>query len=301
MGVGCVLFVFRVGRGDEEAFALHLGYDTWHGVSSVSAPCDSYATGHTRYRRFNVNYAQLVVSSRPPRLRTMPLDMADDIDTSPLRNDMTRRRRAAEKTDDPINQSAIARQMGYSQGYVSRLEGGSRSLRRLSGPNVWILLRGYRYDALEIKAAVKRYGLNMPPQFAQERDDASPGLVTVMDEGSVSHPSEPTPHTVSDALEGLFSAEELRIRTIRNVDLVTDDVEGATPGARVWMHTTMSADNGRPALVKQDGVDALALWPITEPTYALLADRAADIAPMRLDPARVEFVRRVVSINIPYV
>lgn len=247
-----------------------------------------------------MNYAEPVHLIAASPARTMPPDMARGVDTTPLSNELRRRRLASERTNNKISQAAIAREMGCDQSYVTRLEGGTRSLHALSGDQVWKLLTGYRYTTLEIKAAVERYGLNIPSQLALGSDERSPGTVTVMHEGSVSHPSTPTPQTMPDALEGRFPAKDLSVRDVEATDLVAQDVDAAPVGARIWIHNRMGPDDGRPAIVEQDGVQILVMWPVTSPIYALPADQTADVAPVRVDPAKATFARRVVSISMSY-
>src|SRR5690606_22456167 len=111
---------------------------------------------------------------------------------------MKRRREASRLTDDPIVQPDIAALMKVDASHVSRLESGKRHLINLTGTQLYILLRGYRFTPLEIQGIVTRYKLNTPPELLQDLT-ASAGMVTVVSEGGITHRSSPVPMTVPEA------------------------------------------------------------------------------------------------------
>lgn len=85
-------------------------------------------------------------TSGRPRPSVMPIgmtreDAGDGLDG--LRRDLQARRKASLGTNHPVHQTAVAEAMQVSAAYVSRLENGQRSIRRLSGNDVWEFLRGY--------------------------------------------------------------------------------------------------------------------------------------------------------------
>lgn len=218
-------------------------------------------------------------------------------DLSPLLDDLRRKR-----VTEGLTQHDIAERAGITQSAVSKLEKGKRSLRNMPGRELHAFLRAYGYNAFKIKAKVEEYDLQYPPQLADEDVSAPPGMVTVLYEGSISSPVvPPEPRRYFDATEGQFGEEELRVRVVIASDLITAKAKGEVRvRSRVWRHVDLPVEDGFGAIIRQDGTDALCIWPFTKAEYVTPLDPKSGMQPVLFEPDRIEVVSRVVAISNPH-
>lgn len=237
---------------------------------------------------------------RPRGTVIVPSEMAFIESLDDLLADMRRRQEAP---DSKISQSEIARRIKRDQSTVNKWVWGVRSITNASGRELFIVLRGYGYDALEIKAIVEAVEeLPYPPQLAEGPAAGSPPrMVTVVYEGSISERQEPVKRELWDVTEGNFDPEDLRVRTVRGGDLATAAGKpGLLVGSRVWLHTTLPPEAGRGAIITQDGVDVFCIWPFGAAEYVTPIDPKSGTPPVLLEPDRTQLVARVVFVGQPH-
>lgn len=235
-----------------------------------------------------------VLALAAPRTITTVMGLGDLPDTTPLTNDMRRRRLDSEKTSDPIRQTTIADDMGVTSAYVSLLEGGRRKLHALPGDQLYKLLRGYRYTPSEIEGIVARYRLNVPPQLMEFRA-AESGMVVILSEGGVSRVSNPVEVLVpKSALRGL-DASTVRERTVQAHDLATPAAQTEAPvGTRLLVSSEAQPLDGSLVIVEQDGVQALVIWP-SFAGWVTPYVPGGDLAPIELSAGRMRVAAVVIS------
>lgn len=216
-----------------------------------------------------------------------------DVDLTPLLAELKLRRLNSKNTSHPIKQPEIARALGVSSVQVSRLESGSRSLHNLTGSQVYTFLRGYLYSPSEILGIVTRYKLNMPPELVEEMAAAS-GMVTVMDEGAVSRPNEPTPVAVPAAWVFGYDPNSVTIRRVKSSDLVTQRAKSAAmPGTILTVSRSERPTDGSLVILQAGDVQVLAVWPV-ERQWATPYDPDSGDSPVLVD-ATLPIVAVVVS------
>lgn len=189
--------------------------------------------------------------------------VADDDPIRRLLKQMEERRNAYRGTKQWINQSAIARRIGMSSSYVSRLESGDRDIRHLSGSDLYEVLTGYRFTPREIEGIVTEYNLNVPPQLRGLPVAAEAGRVVVVSEGGISQPSHSGQVEVQrSALRGL-DPDSVRERTVQPHDLATAKAQERAPiGSQLIISGAVHPTENSLVIVDTGTAQALAVWPI---------------------------------------
>lgn len=234
-----------------------------------------------------------------PATHTMTAVMPNDFpDTEPLLEEMKRRRLKSEETNDPIIQTAVAEQMGVSPSYVSLLERGKRRLWKLPGTQLYILLRGYRYQPSEIAGIVSRYRLNTPPQLL-ENPTVESGTVVVVSEGGISQPGESREVEVQrSALLGL-DPTVITERKVLPHDLATSRAQArAGVDTQLIVTATVQPIEDSLVIVEQDGVQALAVWPV-KADWAMPYRMGGRLGAVALDATQLRLVAVVVNTIVP--
>ena len=79
------------------------------------------------------------------------------------------RREALKGTPEAFSGQNVADALGFSQAYISKLEGGEleKTVRRWRSERVWALLKAYRLSDDEARALAETYGLEIPHKHLQ--------------------------------------------------------------------------------------------------------------------------------------
>lgn len=201
-----------------------------------------------------------------------------------LLGELKRRRFASIGTNNPIEQTAIAEEMGVHPSHVSRLESGTRKLANVPGDQLYKFLRGYRFTPLDIKGIVAANGFNIPPQLINGTAEAPLGTVMVMHEGTVTRPGESGQRPVQEEFLRGNQPHRVRLRTVATADLATARAQELVKvGTDILYQPGGKAVSGSIVILEADGKQALAMWPLEATGEWAHPYGASPHAPIRLD------------------
>lgn len=232
----------------------------------------------------------VLASSTDSSAPIMPGGMTIPREYPKLLAELQHRRIRSLETDAPINQSEIAEKMGVTPGHVSRLERGQRHIRNLTGFQVYVFLRGYGFTPSEIEGMVTAFGWNFPPQLTAGAV-APVGTVMVLHEGNVSRPGDPEPKPVQEEFLRGANPERVRSRDVSPYDLATARAQELVhPGTLLLYNPSARPKGGSIVILEAGKLQALAVWPLLEATYATPYAAGGQNPPVLLDPNAVTLI-----------
>lgn len=236
--------------------------------------------------------SQSTTAGASPNTHILPIGMSESTWKLPeLLAELERRRVASQLTNNPIEQTGIARAMGVSPSHVSRLESGARKLSNLPGEQLYIFLRGYRFTPLEIKGIVAVNNFNFPPQLMDETAAAPLGTVMVLHEGTVSRPGEPQHRPVQEEFLRGEKPERVRTREVAVSDLATRRAQEAVAVGTLLLHKPSGKPvNGSIVIVEVGDKQALAVWPLEDEGEWAAPYGPSPLAPVMLTRAEVTLI-----------
>jgi len=242
--------------------------------------------------RIHARSSPFTLSIDMPRARAK----REPIGLDELAADMTARMERRERLDLPgpraiWSQSEIGRRLEVHSTTVGKWEKDPARMLQRTGDETYIVFRGYGYSRSEIERLIRQYGFNWPTAFVEPAESIIE-VVEVVQEGWTSGMKPLGHRQVSEASLGGFAPEDLRTRTVEHRTLATGAAQRECRlGTQLLLHTNLRPQDRDPVIVEQDGVQALVIWPLRSPEWAMPYSAATSGKPVLLKPEQLRVVR----------